>query len=524
MTKPLTPFDGTDTWALLVTRAAARPEHLFLRWRPFHGPGGEWRYAEFIRDAERVATGLWRSGVRRGDRILIHMNNCPEMLLTWFACARIGAVAVSTNAKLSCDELAYVARKVAPVLGVTQADLADLVAAACPIHTRVFVAPADGADPLPPIGDRLENFAALLSSADPPERQVDLTLAPLAIQFTSGTTSRPKGAVFTHANALWAARVGAAHMGLNENDISLVYLPLFHIVGLSWITLATLWAGGTIVLQPRFSGSRFWPVSVECGCTFTVMMRFCLTALDRQEIPNHRYRLWNYGMLDPALGQRYRVRVNASWGMTEVVSEGTVSDPSLPCAPGGIGRPAPEYQFRIVGDDGQAVAPGEIGHLEVRAQRGVGLFLEYYDDQSATEAAFTDDGFFRTGDVVVQVEDGSLRYVTRAKDMLKVGGENVAAAEIERVIGEVDGVREAAVIGKPHEFLAEVPVAFVLLEEAVADLDRVLAAIARACEIKLASFKRPREIRFVHELPRSVNEKVAKRELRRILAEAEPLH
>jgi carnitine-CoA ligase len=523
MTKPLTPFDGTDIWTLLATRAGARPDHRFLVWRPVRGPSGEWRYAEFVRDAERVAAGLCRAGVRRGHRILIHTNNCPEMLLTWFACARLGAVAVSTNAKLTSDELGYVAEKVAPVVGVTQADLAHLVAAACPTDAPLFVAPADGDAPMPPLGGRIQNFAELLASAGPLEHHADLTMAPLAIQFTSGTTSRPKGAVFTHANALWGARVGAAHMGLNEDDISLVYLPLFHIVGLSWITLATLWAGGTIVLQPRFSASRFWPVSVECGCTFTVMMRFCLTALDRQEIPKHRYRLWNFGAVDPALSQRYRVQVNASWGMTEVVTEGTVSDPSLPCAIGGIGRPAPEYQVRIVDDDGRSTPPGDIGHLEVRAQRGVGLFLEYYDDPAATEAAFTADGYFCTGDLAMRLEDGSLRYVARAKDMLKVGGENVAAAEIERVIAGVEGVREAAVIGKPHEFLAEVPVAFVLLDQKVVDRDGVLAAIATACEIKLASFKRPREIRFVHELPRSVNEKVAKRELRRILAEEKSL-
>ncbi len=370
MTKPLTPFDGTDVWTLLETRAAARADHCVLRWRPVHGASAEWSYAEFVRDAERVAAGLWRSGVRRGDRVLIHMNNCPEMLLTWFACARIGAVAVSTNAKLSSDELGHIAGKVAPVLGVTQADLAQLVVAACPIHIPLFVAPADGDAAMPPIGDRIQNFAALLAPAGPLERQVDLTLAPLAIQFTSGTTSRPKGAVFTHANALWGARVGAAHMGLNEDDVSLVYLPLFHIIGLSWITLAKLWAGGTIVLQPRFSASRFWPVAVECCCTFTVMMRFCLTALDRQEIPQPP--IIDFGITacsTPALGQRYRVRDNASWGMTEMVTEGTVSDPSLPCALGSIGRPAPEYPIRIVNDDCRSVPSGDIGHLQVRAQR-----------------------------------------------------------------------------------------------------------------------------------------------------------
>ncbi|HEY5209923.1 MAG TPA: AMP-binding protein [Stellaceae bacterium] len=511
MTAPLTPFDGMDIWGLLATRAAVRPDHPFLIWRPFAGPGRTWSYREFLAAAERAAAGLRQAGARRGDRILLHMNNCPEMLLTWFACGRIGAVAVSTNARLAVDELAYVRDKVAPVLCVTQSDLVDLVAAACPA-LPLYVTGAAVASPL-------RGFALLLAAVGAVPVEPDLTLAPLAIQFTSGTTARPKGAVFTHANALWGARVGAAHMGLTGDDISLVYLPLFHIVGLSWITLATLWAAGTIVLQPRFSASRFWPVSVECGCTFTVMMPFVWKALDHQPVPRHRYRLWNHGMLDPTLGLRYGVRINASWGMTEVVTEGTVSDPSLPCAAGGMGRPAPEYQLRVVDAEGQPVAPGATGNLEVRAQRGVGLFLEYYDDPDGTAAAFTHDGYFRTGDLVTRLADGSLRYATRAKDMLKVGGENVAAAEIERAIVAVAGVREAAVIGRPHEFLAEVPVAFVLVDPGVADRDALMAAIETACASQLADFKRPREIRLVDELPRSINEKIAKRELRRIIAE-----
>ena len=504
MVTPLTHFDGADAWGLVAGRAAARPEHPWLIWRPFAGEGRSWSYRDFAADAERVAAGLYRAGTRRGDRILIHMNNCPEMLLTWFACARIGAVAVSTNARLAGDEIAYVRGKVAPVLGVTQPELADAVSAACP-GLPLFVTGG--------------NFSALGEASGELPVARDLTMAPLAIQFTSGTTSRPKGALFTHANALWGARVGAAHMELTQDDVSLVYLPLFHIVGLSWITLATLWAGGTVVLQPRFSASRFWPVSVECGCTFTVMTPFVWRALDKMERPRHRYRLWNHGSLDRGLAARYGVRVNASWGMTEVVTEGTVSTPSLPCAEGGIGRPAPEYQIRVVDDAGNQVAPGETGNLEVRAQRGVGLFLEYFGDPAATAAAFTDDGYFRTGDLVTRLDDGSLRYATRAKDMLKVGGENVAAAEIERVIVSVAGVREAAVVGRPHDFLAEVPVAFVLVEEDVRDRAGLTAAIERACAGTLADFKRPREIRLVDELPRSVNEKVAKGLLRKLAAE-----
>jgi carnitine-CoA ligase len=500
---PLTHFDGADIWSLLATQADARPDHPWLVWRPFEGAGRTWSYCEFVADAQCVAVGLHRAGVRRGDRVLIHMNNCPEMLLTWFACGRIGAVAVSTNARLAGDEIAYVRDKVQPVLGVTQSDLAEIVAVSCP-GLPLYVAG--------------KNFTALLEAGEEAPIERDLTMAPLAIQFTSGTTSRPKGAVFTHANALWGARVGAAHMSLTTDDISLVYLPLFHIVGLSWITLATLWAGGTIVLQPRFSASRFWPLSVECGCTFTVMMPFAWKALDKLEKPRHKYRLWNHGALDAGLAQRYGVRVNASWGMTEVVTEGTVSDPSLPCADGSMGRPAPEYQIRIVDEAGNHVAPGETGNLEVRAQRGVGVFLEYFGDPEATASAFTHDGFFRTGDLVTRLADGSLRYATRAKDMLKVGGENVAAAEIERAILSVAGVREAAVTGRPDDFLAEVPVAFVLVEENVTDRDALVAAVAAACAKNLANFKRPREVHVVDELPRSVNEKVAKGVLRKMAA------
>ena len=504
MVAPLTHFDGFDMWRLLTLRAEARPDHPWLVWRPFDGPGRTWTYRDFVADAARVAAGLAKAGARRGDRILIHAHNCPEMLLTWFACARIGAVAVSTNARLAGDEVAYVREKVSPVLGVTQPDLAGIVAAACP-GLRLYVAE--------------QNFAALLNAGGEAPVEHDLTMAPLAIQFTSGTTSRPKGAVFTHANALWGARVGAAHMELTQDDVSLVYLPLFHIVGLSWITLATLWAGGTIVVQPRFSASRFWPVSVECGCTFTVIMPFAWKALDKMEQPRHRYRLWNHGAVDGDLARRYGVRVNASWGMTEVVTEGTVSHPSLPCAEGGLGRPASEYQIRVVDDAGNQVAAGETGNLEVRAQRGVGLFLEYFGDPGATAAAFTPDGFFRTGDLVTRLADGSLRYATRAKDMLKVGGENVAAAEIERAIVAVAGVAEAAVVGRTHDFLAEVPVAFVTVEESVTDRAALVTAIEAACAANLADFKRPRAVHLLDELPRSVNNKVAKGQLRKMAAE-----
>jgi crotonobetaine/carnitine-CoA ligase len=208
--------------------------------------------------------------------------------------------------------------------------------------------------------------------------------------------------------------------------------------------------------------------------------------------------------------------------MTEVVSEGIVGDSTMPPANGSMGRPAVEYDVVLVDDEDRPVEPGKAGHLLIRAQRGIGLFLEYYKDPEATSRAFTPDGFFRTGDIVMRLPDGSLRYWDRFKDMLKVGGENVAASEIERVIGQVEGVVEVAVVAKPHEFLSEVPAAFVLVarELEAPHADRLIASVIAACERELADFKRPREVRIVLELPRGVNGKILKRELRQLLIAA----
>ena len=169
--------------------------------------------------------------------------------------------------------------------------------------------------------------------------------------------------------------------------------------------------------------------------------------------------------------------------------------------------------------DGRLVAPGGSGNLMIRGVRGLSLFQEYLGNPKATAESFDPGGWFRTGDRVNLLEDGTIQFGDRDKDMLKVGGENVAASEVERVILLVPGVRECAVVARKHPMLDEVPVAFVLPQgSAPSDLgDR----IAASCAAQLADFKRPREIRLVSELPRVTLEKVAKAELRRRL-EAEP--
>jgi crotonobetaine/carnitine-CoA ligase len=199
------------------------------------------------------------------------------------------------------------------------------------------------------------------------------------------------------------------------------------------------------------------------------------------------------------------------FGMTETIAVPTIGHLDLPNRPLGMGRPAPGYEVAVRREDGTPVEFGETGRLMVRGIPGLSLFYEYLNNPQATAAAFDADGWMETGDQVTPYPDGHLRFEGRGKDMLRVGGENVAAAEIERVIQTVAGVFEAAVVAKPHEFLGEVPAAFVIPAGEQPGLgERILAT----CRERLADFKVPREVIVVDAFPRSTLNKVSKKDLR----------
>ena len=516
----LHPFSGMDVPWLVETRAATRRDHPFIVWEPFEGAAETITYGQFHARIGRIAGGLLMRGVARGDRVLIHLENCPEALLAWYACAWIGAVAVTTNARAVGDELAYYADNCGAVGGITQPKFAELVAASCKKLRWLVVTSTDGGAAPGREPERATSFANL--DGDLPARCAPDPLAPCSVQYTSGTTSRPKGVLWTHANALWGARINAVHEDLRPEDIHLVFLPLFHTNAQAYSVLACLWAGATAVIQPRFSASRFWPVSVSRRCTWTSLVPFCVKALLEREVPAaHHYRLWGSVVSEPPTDAQFRVKTIGWWGMTETITHGIVANPHLPNRPLSIGRPAPEYEIAIVEDDtlpvreARPVEPGGSGGLMIRGIRGLSLFQEYLGNPQATAQSFDAEGWFRTGDRVVLLEDGAIQFGDRTKDMLKVGGENVAASEVERVILQVPGVRECAVVARRHPMLDEVPVAFVLpIAPAPAGL---IDQVAAACAAQLADFKRPREIRVVEELPRVTLEKINKAELRRRL-------
>jgi len=439
------------------------------------------------------------------------MENCPEFLLTYFACAEIGAVAVCTNTKSSVAELAYFGEHASVVAAVTQAELLADLERAIPQARWIASTPGGEKGSAMPFGELLRFDPA------PPRETLD-RMTPLSIQYTSGTTARPKAVLWTHANALFGAKASAQHESLTGEDIHLVHLPLFHTNAQMYSILASLWVGATAVLQPRFSASRFWDVAVRHRCTWSSVVPFCVKALAKQgEAPRHNFRLWGNGVSCPAEDRIFGVRTIGWFGMTETVSHCTVDDPDHPGRPYGMGRPATEYGVRLVDGDGKPVGLEEVGNLEVFGTPGVSLFAGYLDDPGATEASYTEDGWFMTGDLARLHPDGHLSFVGRSKDMLKVGGENVAAAEVEAVIAAVAGVSEAAVVARADQMLHEVPVAFVIAAHPSTGL---ADAIISCCRDQLASFKVPREVRFVEEFPRSTLNKVAKAKLRSLLSDA----
>lgn len=512
----ITPFTNFNMADLLCDRVRKYGDELFLAWEPPEGEARQWSYAEFAKAVERWAVGFKTAGLKKGDYVVIHLENCPEFIFAWHALTHMGCVPVTTNTRSVENEQQYFVEHSRAVAAITQSRFLSLFHQCTNLR---WICSIDGGEadlprditmtPIEKICDALGAYEAT------PVSDQDVC----SVQYTSGTTSRPKGVVWTHANALWGACVNATHMKLTSRDRTLVYFPLFHTNALCYSMLASLWAGAAIIVVPKFSATRFWPLSLKYECTWAPTIPFVINALAQQDDPveRHHYRFWGGVVCDPpGVEERWGVPVIGWYGMSETISHTMVGSLDISNTAMTVGRAATEYAVRVVDDAGRDVSGGETGRLLIKGTPGLSLFKEYLHNPTATAESYDDEGWFKTGDMVTLLEDGSIAFTEREKEVLKVGGENVSAKEIEQTILSLTEVREAAVVGVKHDFLDEVPLGMVIPKDGAAITSE---QIQEHCRRRLADFKVPHEIRIVDELPRSLLNKIDKKAIRALLAE-----
>ena len=508
-------FRDENIGTLLRQWVDKHPDKVFFHWHPFEGEGRSWTYGQFWQEIHAVAGGLQQRGVRFGDKVLVHSENCPEMLIAWYACSLIGAVAVTTNAGATATELAYYVKLVSPVAAITQPKFSSLLR---PYQDQlswlaVMATNNDGSG-AGEADDAFLPFTSLYADPDVVRPAQCDALTPAGIVFTSGTTGLGKAVLHSHGNLLWAATIGPVNTFFTSGDMFLTYMPLFHVNAQMWATAIVLGVGGSMVLLPKVTVSRFWSIAVKYGVTHMSMMPLILQSVSDSVPEKHNLKYLGLGEF-PGLNAVWRARFHSIYGSSETITHAICTNVHRDCPEGVLGKTVPGYQVQVIDPASGAVCKsGESGELWVKGTRGIQMFLEYYNDPEATESAFV-DGWFKTGDLLRVGENGYMYFLHRLKDMIKVGGENVGVDEVEKVILQLPEVREVAVVAKQDPALQEIPVAFIILKKPM-EADAVEKLVLDHCAEHLSRFKIPRMIRVVDDFPRSLLNKVAKNKLREI--------
>ncbi|MBA2448348.1 MAG: AMP-binding protein [Chloroflexi bacterium] len=501
----------------LRARVQTAPTKPWLIFEDRDGDVQQWSLAEFERLVNRAANVLGGLGVRPGDRLVLHLANCPEFLLLWFGAAACGAEIVPVNTLSSPDELQYLINHSESMLIATEPahlDVVERLRRSCAAARHVLLCRADRDE-----GAALSFNRLLEQASDARPRHEPKPLDVVAILYTSGTTSRPKGCLITHANYVHVGESVSKGMRLGPDDRFFTVLPLFHGNAQYYSTMSALVVGGSVALMERFSASRYWEQATRHECTvaslFAAPMRMLLAQTHSPYDRQHRLRLVIFAQsLTPEQLAAWDVRFGAPlmqiYGMTEQLGHPLANPLDYPRNNMSIGWPSLGWACRVVDDNGSDVPEGQAGQLLVRGEPGSSLMLGYFKNPEATAETIR-DGWLWTGDNVRIGSDDYVYFVDRAKDMIKRSGENVAAGEVEAVLIAHPAVFDAAVIGVPDPILDEAIKAFVVLHEGEhVTADELIAW----CAERLARFRVPELVEFRAELPRTSVGKIQKHVLR----------
>ena len=496
-----------DRW--IAHWADQRPHH-----PAFVFEGHERSYADLAERVDRAADRLVAGGVAAGDRVGFCGLNRVEQVEALAACARIGAVLLPLNNRLTVGELRYQLADAEPRLILVSDGFGPTIVEAAGPGVTVADLDVGGWDG---IGESQAGPPAPAATPVDARRTADGS-EPVLMVYTSGTTGRPKGAVHTRRSLLFTVLNGVAHQDLMADDRILTLLPLFHVGGLNIQTLPALYVGATVILQRRFDPAETLDLIGRHRPTQTLLVPAVMAALlghpdiDRTDlsslrgvnsgssvVPDHLIQ----GFLDRGLpvGQVYGA---TETGPTAVVLRYDDGAANI----GSCGRAALHTEVRLVDPSGLDVEPGQAGELLVR---GPNLFDHYHRRPDDTAAAFV-DGWYRTGDVARRDAGGWLFIEDRLGDVLISGGENVYPAEVENALAEHPAIGAVAVIGRADERWGEVPVA--VIEAADTEPPPTVDELRAWCADRLARYKQPREVVVVDQLPRTALGKVTKHLLR----------
>jgi acyl-CoA synthetase (AMP-forming)/AMP-acid ligase II len=529
---------------LLLTAADRNPDKLALVF-----PETRCTYAELAARAMRRARSLQALGVKPRDHVGILMHTCPEFVELYFAIALCGAVIVPINARYKASEIGYVVENADLVTVITTAAVAEQVNF---VERLEAALPGLSAQPDPrrlSIGTapRLRNVvrfgageragfisdAAFDAGADGvPEIAVHETRLGVRVRdvalmlYTSGTTANPKGCLITHeAQVRNSIALGRHRYRLTAEDSLWSPLPMFHIaavlpmlaifdVGGTYLTMGYFDPGVALQMLEEHKVTATYPSFVTIMQGLIYHPDFASRDLTSVRLMNSNFAVQPPGVSEPIMKAMPGAVQVGSFGMTEAsgtVSTGSPSEPESQRITR-LGRPLPGLEVRVIDPDGRDVATGGRGEVLVR---GYSLFEGYYRDAEKTAQALDAEGWFHTGDIGSLDAAGTIMFHGRIKDMLKVGGENVAAAEIEAQLQKHPAVKLAQVVGIPDSKYEEVPAAFIELQPGQTVTPEELIEL---CRRDIASFKVPRQVRFVTEWPMS-SSKIQKFRLRTALLE-----
>ena len=527
--------------------------------------GREWSYLEFNAAVNRTANLLLARGVRKGDVVSLLLPNSAEYIIAYFACWKIGVLAGPVNSLLKSEEIEYVVSNSESKLLLVNSQFLPRIAsepgAGATGFMSVTLAAASGNfgdDVKAPIATApgsasvviFDDVAEATAGFEDPLARVDLHPDDEAIIiYTSGTTGKPKGCLLTHGNLIANARQIAEWMGFGENDRLLTVMPLFHMNAVSVTTMTALYAGGSTVVSPKFSASRFWEIIEKYRITsfgsVATMLSMLLSFVD--SAPKSEPRAVASGsstVPPPAAGGDFRDEEKAQvatapssdslrfamcgsapvpaevlrkfeetfgclviegYGLSESTCRSTFNPPNENRRPGSCGLPIGN-EMKVFDENDQELPDGVLGEIVLR---GANVFKGYFNNPEATEKAFA-NGWFHTGDIGYRDRDGFFYIADRKSDMIIRGGENIYPREIDDLLYSHPAVAAAAVIGVPDKLYGEEVAAFVVLKSGQEATEQELVDF---CRVHLADYKCPKTVHFVEDIPKGPTGKLLKREL-----------